>query len=276
MDDTTELQSGFISEENLTEDESNVDSGALSPLATRNNYVCRPTNRLIGKMKRQLTTIRRVKLTAVLMSECQTDAVAFCFGRRIDYRFTGSFSQNEQPFRSCPPSMDGQGPSGSQDPFVSETNLNEPEGGSNLYAGTFFPCSKHFVISGGHFTSNVTNPVTNPPAEPSDFPMIRLGDVDLRKEIRIVQDSGVAHRHSAVNSARRMYSARLNRLLSDMTVALYQGQNAEEDWRQDFDRASLTVRNTPRGACSSELHTPCVDTINECSLWNRERQFSAT
>ncbi|KAJ6620020.1 hypothetical protein B0H10DRAFT_2216312 [Mycena sp. CBHHK59/15] len=125
-----------------------------------------------------------------------------------------------------------------QSEFTSEEDLTEPDDSPNSDSGAFFPHARHFVISGGHFTSNMKNVTSPAPAEPSDFRMIPLGDLDLRKEIRMEQDSGVVNRRRAVNFARRMYSARLNRLSSDMTVALYQGQNAEEDWRQDLERYS--------------------------------------
>ncbi|KAJ6549638.1 hypothetical protein B0H10DRAFT_2128352, partial [Mycena sp. CBHHK59/15] len=35
-----------------------------------------------------------------------------------------------------------------------------------------------------------------------------------------------------------MYSARIDGHSSDMTVTVYQGQDAEEDWRQDLDQYS--------------------------------------
>lgn len=59
-----------------------------------------------------------------------------------------------------------------------------------------------------------------------DFRAIPLGDLDLRSEIHL-DDAGVVNRYRAVSSARRIYSARIDGRQSDMTVAVYEGENAE-------------------------------------------------
>ncbi|KAJ7443429.1 hypothetical protein FB451DRAFT_1376692, partial [Mycena latifolia] len=72
---------------------------------------------------------------------------------------------------------------------------------------------------------------------PTDFRMIPLGDLDLRNEIRL--DSGVLyHCWNPTRSVRRLYSARIHGSKAPMSVALYQGENAEEEWRQDVSRYS--------------------------------------
>lgn len=55
-----------------------------------------------------------------------------------------------------------------------------------------------------------------------------MGDIDLRKEIRLHEGSGVVYRQSVRQSLRRIYSARINGRKADMTVAVYQGNHAEK------------------------------------------------
>jgi hypothetical protein len=96
------------------------------------------------------------------------------------------------------------------------------------------------------FTSNVTN-VYNPPQDPLSGPYlvsrqdffalmrrkiafrtIPLGDIELLNEIRL-NGSGVVDRWTGKATVRRMYSARIEgRESRRMTVAIYQGQGAEE------------------------------------------------
>jgi hypothetical protein len=54
--------------------------------------------------------------------------------------------------------------------------------------------------------------------------MIPLGDLDLRNEIQLDSGSNTVYRRSV----RRLYSARVFGEKSKMTVALYQGDDAEE------------------------------------------------
>jgi hypothetical protein len=98
-----------------------------------------------------------------------------------------------------------------------------------------FSNAQNFVISGGAF--NVTNitqvaPATSPGKEDGhspgfnlhgspDFPKIPLGEIDLQREICL--DTGRVVR----NPVRRIYSARVRGCQSNMTVAIYQGVNAE-------------------------------------------------
>ncbi|KAF7353142.1 hypothetical protein MSAN_01501700 [Mycena sanguinolenta] len=68
--------------------------------------------------------------------------------------------------------------------------------------------------------------------EPSDFPTIRLGDLKLAKEVRINTQSGVVGRQNRGACARRIYHAEIRRNPGTVTVAMYQGEGAEEEWRQ--------------------------------------------
>ncbi|KAF7353321.1 hypothetical protein MSAN_01520100 [Mycena sanguinolenta] len=124
--------------------------------------------------------------------------------------------------------MDLQPHSDAQSALVSTNST-----GSVPYAGAFFPEATGFNIRGGVFTSNVTNNVYNPPPEqPSEFRTIQLGDINLRKEIRLNIHSDVVGRQSPGPRVRRMYSAESRRDPGPVTVAMYQGDEAEEEWRQ--------------------------------------------
>ncbi|KAJ7369217.1 hypothetical protein DFH08DRAFT_833359 [Mycena albidolilacea] len=104
---------------------------------------------------------------------------------------------------------------------VSTTN----NAGSAPYAGAFFPGAAGFTIGGGDFTSNLTNNVYNPPPEQP------AGDINLLKEIRINNESGVVGRQSQSTSARRMKFLIFGAPCGEsgpMTVALYQGDDTEE------------------------------------------------
>ncbi|KAJ7509085.1 hypothetical protein B0H11DRAFT_2270607 [Mycena galericulata] len=119
-------------------------------------------------------------------------------------------------------------------PAESTSTVSDAPCESARYDGAFFPGAQHFVVTGGHFTSNIFN---SPHDVPSDFRRIPLGDVDLRHEIRI-DTSGVVHRKGAKASAKKMYSARIEGRQSDMTVAVYQGENAEEKWKRELAKYS--------------------------------------
>lgn len=59
-----------------------------------------------------------------------------------------------------------------------------------------------------------------------DLRLIPLGDIDLQHEIRM--DAAIVERRQERRCVRRVYSAKLEGRSSGMTVALYQGNNAEE------------------------------------------------
>jgi hypothetical protein len=59
--------------------------------------------------------------------------------------------------------------------------------------------------------------------------MIPMGDIDLLEEIRLNNETGVVGRHHPERTrVRRMYSAGVDGRKSGMTVAIYQGDGAEE------------------------------------------------
>jgi hypothetical protein len=62
----------------------------------------------------------------------------------------------------------------------------------------------------------------------TDFRVIPLGDLNLLQEIGIDRGADVVHRKNGGKSVRRMYTARVHGCKSNMTVALYQGNGAED------------------------------------------------
>jgi hypothetical protein len=58
--------------------------------------------------------------------------------------------------------------------------------------------------------------------------MIPMGEIDLRHEIRVGNELGLVYRQHQLGHARRMYSAKVEDQRSSMTVAIYQGDRAEE------------------------------------------------
>ncbi|KAJ6450172.1 hypothetical protein C8R45DRAFT_1114247 [Mycena sanguinolenta] len=84
----------------------------------------------------------------------------------------------------------------------------------------------------------VKNNYSAAPTVLSDFRTIPLGDIDLRREIRLNNDSVIV-------TSRRLHSAQMHGRSSVMrTVAIYQGDGAEQDWREDVERY-LAVRRVP-------------------------------
>ncbi|KAF7337299.1 hypothetical protein MSAN_02282500 [Mycena sanguinolenta] len=70
--------------------------------------------------------------------------------------------------------------------------------------------------------------------EPSDFRTIRRGDLKLLKEVRLSTESGVVSRQSRGADVRRtVYHAEIRGDPGIVTVAMYQGDGAEEEWRTD-------------------------------------------
>ncbi|KAJ7107475.1 hypothetical protein C8R44DRAFT_857994 [Mycena epipterygia] len=125
------------------------------------------------------------------------------------------------------------------------------------YTGAFFPRSKNCSISGGTFTS-VTNHNTTVTTVPSDFRRIPWGEVDLRREIHLNNRSGVVHRQRGRAMVHRMYSAKIDGREGEMTVSVYEGETAEEEWRQEISKYSrLRHPNVVQifgAASSSDIH----------------------
>jgi hypothetical protein len=113
------------------------------------------------------------------------------------------------------------------------------------YTGAFFTKAKHFIVAGGKFKS-VTHvhqaaPCASPGTQGSiipaismkayprwtEFPVIPLGHINLLCKIERDGGSGVVRRKYGQNSVRRIYSAWIHGCQSNMAVALYQGDGAE-------------------------------------------------
>ncbi|KAF7364450.1 hypothetical protein MSAN_01106100 [Mycena sanguinolenta] len=77
-------------------------------------------------------------------------------------------------------------------------------------------------------------------ATPSDFLKIPLGNINLRSEIQVDEATGAVWRHCKQKrtNVRRMYSARIVGHNEPMTVALYQGNNEEEEWKHGISHHS--------------------------------------
>ncbi|KAJ6462845.1 hypothetical protein C8R45DRAFT_1220383 [Mycena sanguinolenta] len=110
-------------------------------------------------------------------------------------------------------------------------STSNPE--SSSHASGMFSDSQQFTVAGGTFT-NVTKYAA--PSLPSDFRMIPMGDIDLRRQIRVNEHTGVAYSHRQQTCVRRMHSAnaRIDGRKTRVTVAMYQGDGAEEEWQQDI------------------------------------------
>ncbi|KAF7353295.1 hypothetical protein MSAN_01517500 [Mycena sanguinolenta] len=124
--------------------------------------------------------------------------------------------------------MDLQPHSEAEYALASTTNTT----GSAPYASAFFPQASGFNIRGGVFAGSVTNVYNPHPEQPSDFQKIRLGDVKLVKEVRLSLQSGVVGRQSRRVGVRQIYHAEIRRDPGTVTIAMYQGDGAEEEWRQ--------------------------------------------
>ncbi|KAF7344095.1 hypothetical protein MVEN_01699200 [Mycena venus] len=117
--------------------------------------------------------------------------------------------------------------------FNSSTNIP----GSRMSGSGMFSGSQGFTVTGGNLT-NVTNNYTSAPTVPPDFPMISMGNIDLQFDHNI----GVVHRYHERPCVRRVHSAKIDGRKSDMTVAIYQGDGAKEEWRRDIEKY-MSVRH---------------------------------
>ncbi|KAJ6450162.1 hypothetical protein C8R45DRAFT_1043829 [Mycena sanguinolenta] len=96
---------------------------------------------------------------------------------------------------------------------------------STSFAGAFFPRARNFTVAGGKFQSIINNYHAAP--LPSDFRTIPLGDINLERETPLV----CRRQQRAI---RRVYSAKIDGRTSSVTVAMYQGNGAREDWQRDI------------------------------------------
>ncbi|KAJ6506065.1 hypothetical protein DFH09DRAFT_1438583 [Mycena vulgaris] len=121
--------------------------------------------------------------------------------------------------------------------FRSESSLDEDDPRNDPYARAFFPKAQNFVVAGGNFKST-TKIIHVAPPVPSDFRTIPIGDLDLRHETQLDGRYGVVNRWQGRNSVRWVYPGRVHGSKAKMTVVMYQGENAEEEWREDISRNS--------------------------------------
>ncbi|KAJ7152401.1 hypothetical protein C8R46DRAFT_1357467 [Mycena filopes] len=123
--------------------------------------------------------------------------------------------------------------------------------------GGMFAGSQNFVVAGGTFTNLTTNYVAAP-AVPRGLHMIPLGDIDLQQDLSVETRSGFIGLRQERRCARRVYSAKIAGQKSNITVAMYQGDRAEEEWREDVERY-LAVRHpnivqVREGASHGNIH----------------------
>ncbi|KAF7353359.1 hypothetical protein MSAN_01524500 [Mycena sanguinolenta] len=95
--------------------------------------------------------------------------------------------------------------------------------GSTPYHGAFFPNARGFAIHGGEFT--IHNDIRNSTQE-------LAGDIILIKEIRWSGGCGVVGPEKQGAKLRRIYTAEVDHRSGRMAVAIYQGDGAEEQWRE--------------------------------------------
>ncbi|KAF7352060.1 hypothetical protein MVEN_01168700 [Mycena venus] len=114
----------------------------------------------------------------------------------------------------------------------SQFNLNSTPYDHELASSGMFSDCQNFTVTGETF-NNVTNHYTTVSTMPSDFRMIPLGGIDLRYEIRVDIDTGFVNRRERERACvRRVYSAKIEGRMSNVTVAMYQGPDAKEEWHQ--------------------------------------------
>ncbi|KAJ6566377.1 hypothetical protein B0H19DRAFT_1257602 [Mycena capillaripes] len=117
--------------------------------------------------------------------------------------------------------------------FASDhTSEGSGPGFSGMFSG-----AQHGAVT-GHTLINTTNYYTTAATVPSDVnvKMVSLWDIDLQHEIHLNNSTGVVDRQRIQPSVRRMYSAKIAG--QSTTVAMYQGRDAEEEWRQDLAKYS--------------------------------------
>ncbi|KAJ6599439.1 hypothetical protein B0H10DRAFT_722569 [Mycena sp. CBHHK59/15] len=125
--------------------------------------------------------------------------------------------------------------------YQSHLSGHDMEASQSTGPGAFFPHAQHFIVAGGAFTSVINYfpaPSHIAPSEFADFRVIRLGDMDLRREIRLEQGSRMDAGHGPSSGLRRIHAVRLVGCASDMTAIVYQGRNAEKEWRREIHNYS--------------------------------------
>ncbi|KAF7340605.1 hypothetical protein MSAN_02132000 [Mycena sanguinolenta] len=120
------------------------------------------------------------------------------------------------------------------DPRFTRSTTCDPESSSSSIG--MFSRSRNFTVKAKNLT-NIT--YATAPSIPSDFRMIRMEDVDLRREIRVDERRGVVnYQLHGPACVRRVHSAqaRIDGQRTRVTVAMYQGDGAEEEWRDEIEK----------------------------------------
>ncbi|KAJ7111710.1 hypothetical protein C8R44DRAFT_882772 [Mycena epipterygia] len=144
----------------------------------------------------------------------------------------------------------------------------EAEGATQSTPGAMY--DMHFVVTGGNFTG-VTKIKQAAPTVPTDFRVIPMGDLALRSEIRLNRDC-VMHRRDVRHSVRRIYSARIHGCNSKMTVAVYQGDKAEETVHKlDLVPAKQMLEKY----CDSPILTVCLWGCIDEDFWMADEYFNS-
>ncbi|KAF7377049.1 hypothetical protein MSAN_00123000 [Mycena sanguinolenta] len=117
-----------------------------------------------------------------------------------------------------------------------EAHSSTSDAESPPHASGMFSHSRNFTVTGRNLT-NITNHYAAP-CLPADFRMIPMGDIDLRHQIRMDKCTDVAYSQHPRACVRRVHSAkaRIDGRTKRVTVALYQGNDAEEEWHQDITK----------------------------------------
>ncbi|KAJ7033914.1 hypothetical protein C8F04DRAFT_1395766 [Mycena alexandri] len=118
----------------------------------------------------------------------------------------------------------------SKDEYVPPSNSEEPIFTS--FGGGMFAGSQHFTIGGGTFNNLCANHYHPPPVKAPNFRTIPMGDIDLQQELIVTRPAGLVSHRRARNCVRRVYSAKINGRNKNLTVAMYEGDGAEEAWQQ--------------------------------------------
>jgi hypothetical protein len=102
------------------------------------------------------------------------------------------------------------------------------------YGGALFSGSQHFTVAGGTLTKINDNTTAREFSRrvggdaSTDFRVIPLGDIDLLQEIQLDDETYIVNRAGQRPHLRRIYAAKIHGQNSNRTVAIYQGDGAEE------------------------------------------------
>jgi hypothetical protein len=88
--------------------------------------------------------------------------------------------------------------------------------------------------------------------------MIPLADIDLQYEIRPNNGAGVVNRPRERLRVRRVYSAKVDHRKSNITVAMYQGEGAEEVHRGVISAFTVIHLNDLRRSGGGILRNICL------------------